>query len=244
MSSRQRKRRGGAVGSTPARKRSRLLPSSAGGASQTEPIDLEESGAPAFEPACREFIDLTGESSGPEVITISDYESPGNGEQSQQQPHVSRASENYVEPLARNDEGEPREDDGAWPAGPASPLMKEGDSSQEQDKEQSQQYPLGSREAEISAELRASDTEEEPRNNNDAWTARLISPPIFEDACAESQQYPLGSRAEENAAEALANESEEELQDIEFRPSGSLLCVLCMSCYTQLLQGELMFYSW
>lgn len=47
---RQRKRPGGAVGSRPARKRSRLLPSSAGGTSQTEPRDLEESGAPAFEP--------------------------------------------------------------------------------------------------------------------------------------------------------------------------------------------------
>ncbi|KAM3672049.1 uncharacterized protein VK521_003398 [Ammospiza maritima maritima] len=114
---RQRKRPGGAVGSRPARKRSRLLPSSAGGTSQTEPRDLEESGAPAFEP---EVIDLTGddirdlpgESSEAEVITISDNESPVEREQSQQQPHLCRASENSVEPLARNDEEEPIEDDG------------------------------------------------------------------------------------------------------------------------------------
>ncbi|XP_059327195.1 E3 ubiquitin-protein ligase RNF4-like [Ammospiza nelsoni] len=117
MLTRQRKRPGGAVGSRPARKRSRLLPSSAGGTSQTEPRDLEESGAPAFEP---EVIDLTGdnirdlpgESSEAEVITISDNESPVEREQSQQQPHLSRASENSVEPLARNDEEEPIEDDG------------------------------------------------------------------------------------------------------------------------------------
>ncbi|NWZ90348.1 RNF4 ligase, partial [Nesospiza acunhae] len=109
-----RKRPGGAVGSRPARKRSRLLPSSAGGTSQTEPRDLEESGAPAFGP---DVIDLTGESSEPEVIIIS---------------------------------------------GDESPVV--------QDREQSQQYPLGSRETESSDELWASDNEEEPRDNNEYVT--------------------------------------------------------------------------
>ncbi|NXL14056.1 RNF4 ligase, partial [Setophaga kirtlandii] len=104
-----RKRPGGAVGSRPARKRSRLLPSSAGGTSQTEPRDLEESGAPAFEP---DIIDLTGESSEPEVITISDDESPVDREQNQQHPHVSSAAGNSTDLLARNDEEEPRDVDG------------------------------------------------------------------------------------------------------------------------------------
>ncbi|NXF25018.1 RNF4 ligase, partial [Rhodinocichla rosea] len=103
-----RKRPGGAVGSRPARKRSRLLPSSAGGTSQTEPRDLEESGAPAFEP---DVIDLTGESSEPEVITISDDES-SDREQNQQHPHVSSAAGNSADLLARDDEEEPRDVDG------------------------------------------------------------------------------------------------------------------------------------
>ncbi|XP_053797687.1 uncharacterized protein LOC128787524 isoform X4 [Vidua chalybeata] len=180
MSSRQRKRPGGAIDSRPARKRSRLLPSSAGGTSQTEPRDLEESATPAFEPEVidltgedtidltgkdvielrvedvidltgedvidltgeeevidltgeeevidltgedtvdlqgeevtdltgEDVIDLTGESSEPEVIIISDDESPMDREQSQQQLHLSRAS---AEPLARDDEEEPRDIDG------------------------------------------------------------------------------------------------------------------------------------
>ncbi|NXD26248.1 RNF4 ligase, partial [Spelaeornis formosus] len=66
-----RKRPGGAVNSTPARKRRRLLPSNAGGTSYAEAIDVEES-TPAFEP---EVIDLRGESSEPEVIIIGDDES-------------------------------------------------------------------------------------------------------------------------------------------------------------------------
>ncbi|NWZ90350.1 RNF4 ligase, partial [Nesospiza acunhae] len=105
-----RKRPGGAVGSRPARKRSRLLPSSAGGTSQTEPRDLEESG--------EDVIDLTGESSESEVIIISDNESPVVSSEGHTplhlafKPHLSRASENSAEPLARNDEEEPIEDDG------------------------------------------------------------------------------------------------------------------------------------
>ncbi|XP_053832637.1 uncharacterized protein LOC128806830 [Vidua macroura] len=188
MSSHQRKRPGGAIDSRPARKRSRLLPSSAGGTSQTEPRDLEESATAAFEPAGGEFLDLTGDSSELEVIAINTVPSQPtstlmntsaclrtacrewDSQQSQQQPHLSRASENSAEPLARNDEEEPREDDGAWSAGPASPPMGEGDNSQVQDKDQSQQYPLGSRDTENSVEVRASDSEEEPRDSNEYVT--------------------------------------------------------------------------
>ncbi|RLW09105.1 hypothetical protein DV515_00002544, partial [Chloebia gouldiae] len=153
----QRKRPGGAVDSTPAQKRSRLLPSSAGGTWQMEPRDPEESGTPAFEPDLKhsksnlslfhtgrpfhssvifdltlmfsfpigeevidltgeeviqlryeDVIDLTGESSEPEVIIISDDESPMDTEQSQQQLHLSGTSD---EPLAREDEEEPRDID-------------------------------------------------------------------------------------------------------------------------------------
>ncbi|NWZ75609.1 RNF4 ligase, partial [Poecile atricapillus] len=64
---------GGEVDASPAHKRSRLLPSRATGTLQREPRDPEESGSPALEP---EIIDLTGESSEPEVITINDDESP------------------------------------------------------------------------------------------------------------------------------------------------------------------------
>lgn len=53
------------------------------------------------------------------------------------------------------------------PAGPASPLTREDDNSEVQDKEQSQQYPLGSRSAENSAELWASDNEEESRDDDE-----------------------------------------------------------------------------
>lgn len=56
------------------------------------------------------------------------------------------------------------------PAGPASPPVREDDNSQVQDREQSQQYPLGSRETESSAELWASDNKEEPRDNNEYVT--------------------------------------------------------------------------
>ncbi|XP_063014049.1 uncharacterized protein LOC134418951 [Melospiza melodia melodia] len=297
---RQRKRPGGAVGSRPARKRSRLLPSSAGGTLQTEPRDLEESGAPAFEPG-EEVIDLTGEevidltgedvidlpggSSEPEVITLSDNESPVDREQSQQQPHLSRASENSVEPLARNDEEEPIEDDGDWlrftnerpfrsgedseareqnqqhsqlsraaensagpvatrdeeeprdndgaqTAGPASLPMREGDNSQVQDREQSQQHPLGSREAESSAELRASDNEEEPRDSNDSinsdeWPDRFESPPTWQDDITDdwegSQQYSLHSTSTEDSVELVPFNLLMEPRDIEFERLRSLV---------------------
>ncbi|XP_032916794.1 uncharacterized protein LOC116996878 [Catharus ustulatus] len=206
MSSHQRKRPGGAADSRPAWKRSRLQPSSKGGTSQTELVDFEQSGSPALEPAARQLIDLISESSVPEVtIIISDDESPMDREQSQQQPHLSRASEKSAEPQERADEEEPREDDG---------------------------------EAEDSAALWASENEEEARDDNSARTENVLSPLHCEDDNPEdledSQPYPLGSRAAEKADEVPANENGEEPQDIELRPSGSLLCVICKSCYTQL----------
>lgn len=62
----------------------------------------------------------------------------------------------------------------AWPAGPASPVTREDDISEVQDREQSQQSPLGSREAENAAELRASDNEEEPRDS-DGYVTHEVS---------------------------------------------------------------------
>ncbi|NXC95659.1 RNF4 ligase, partial [Certhia familiaris] len=97
-----RKRPGGAVGSRPARKRSRLLPSSAGGTSQAEPPELEEGGTSAFEPAgSRVFM----------WFLKASISTPfQDGEQSQQEPYLSRASDDSSEPLARDDE-EPRDTD-------------------------------------------------------------------------------------------------------------------------------------
>nr|XP_041571854.1 E3 ubiquitin-protein ligase RNF4-like isoform X2 [Taeniopygia guttata] len=191
MSSRQRKRPGGAVDSRPARKRSRLLPSSAGGTSQTEPTDLEERGTPAFEPDVidltgEDTIDLTGEdenaidvageeviqlryegvihlpgeSSEPEVITISDDESSMDREQSQQQLNLSRTSD---EPLARGDEEEPRDiDDEDWLLFDFDPPYWSDEDSE--DREQNQQYPHVSSAAGNSADVLASNDEEEPRD--------------------------------------------------------------------------------
>ncbi|KAK2541078.1 hypothetical protein Q9966_004241, partial [Columba livia] len=50
MSTTQRKRRGGAVNSRQARKRNRVVASTAEMASEAEPIELEESGKLAFIP--------------------------------------------------------------------------------------------------------------------------------------------------------------------------------------------------
>ncbi|NXM22306.1 RNF4 ligase, partial [Ploceus nigricollis] len=86
-----------------------------------------------------EFIDLTGESSEPEVITTSDDEPP------------------VV-----------------------------------QDKEQSQPSPLGSRDAENSAELRASDNEEEPRDNDEYVTDEESLQSAISDICSVSSSAQQG----------------------------------------------------
>ncbi|RMC13970.1 hypothetical protein DUI87_09054 [Hirundo rustica rustica] len=208
---RKRKRPGGAVESKPARKRSRLLPSSAGEISQTEPRDLEQSGPPASEP---EIIDLTGESSEPEVIVVSDDESAVDREQSQQQPHLFRASENSAEPVARNDEEEPREDDGDWLLLDFDPPYWSDEDSE--DRAQNQPQSHLSRSADNSLTPR---DEEEPRDNDGAWTAGPASTPAreYEDSevqdTEQSQQYPHGSRSAVNSAELWATDSEEEPRD-------------------------------
>ncbi|KAM9294949.1 E3 ubiquitin-protein ligase RNF4-like [Morus bassanus] len=68
MSTTQRKRRGGAVNSRQARKRSRLVASTAEMASEAEPIELEES-------AGEEVVDLTCESSDPVVVDLTHNDS-------------------------------------------------------------------------------------------------------------------------------------------------------------------------
>ncbi|NXU86469.1 RNF4 ligase, partial [Xiphorhynchus elegans] len=102
-----RKRCGDAGDSRPARKRRRLLDSSAGGASQAEPIDSIQSGMLSFELV----IDLTGESSGPEVRDLTD-DLVLHQEQSQQHPLVSGAADNPVVLLMTDDEEEPGDNDG------------------------------------------------------------------------------------------------------------------------------------
>ncbi|XP_041258800.1 E3 ubiquitin-protein ligase RNF4 isoform X4 [Onychostruthus taczanowskii] len=68
MSTTQRKRRGGTVNSRQARKRSRLMASTAEMASEAEPIELEES-------AGEEVVDLTCESSDPVVVDLTHNDS-------------------------------------------------------------------------------------------------------------------------------------------------------------------------
>ncbi|OPJ70840.1 E3 ubiquitin-protein ligase RNF4 [Patagioenas fasciata monilis] len=64
----QRKRRGGAVNSRQARKRNRVMASTAEMASEAEPIELEES-------AGEEVVDLTCESSDPVVVDLTHNDS-------------------------------------------------------------------------------------------------------------------------------------------------------------------------
>ncbi|KAM6206127.1 LOW QUALITY PROTEIN: E3 ubiquitin-protein ligase RNF4-like [Sarcoramphus papa] len=68
MSATQRKRRGGAVNSRRARKRNRLMASTAEMASEAEPIELEES-------AGEEVVDLTCEPSDPVVVDLTHNDS-------------------------------------------------------------------------------------------------------------------------------------------------------------------------
>ncbi|XP_053832243.1 uncharacterized protein LOC128806588 isoform X2 [Vidua macroura] len=359
MSSRQRKRPGGAIDSRPARKRSRLLPSSAGGTSQTEPRDLEESATPAFEPEVidltgedtidltgedvielrvedvidltgedavdlpgedvidltgeeevidltgedavdlrgedvidltgedvidltgeevidltgeeevidltgedvvdltgeeviidltgedvvdltgEEVIDLTGEdvvdltdeSLEPEVIIISDDESPMDREQSQQQLHLSRAS---AEPLARDDEEEPRDIDGSalssdWLLFDFDlPYWSDEDS---EDREQNQQHPHVSSASGNSADLLASDDEEEPREVDGAWPAGPASPLAEENEDSEDWEPPHFFRTAENSAELPARDTEEEPRDNQGWPDGVYVALLPVYYY-------------
>ncbi|XP_027744872.1 E3 ubiquitin-protein ligase RNF4 [Empidonax traillii] len=105
MSTTQRKRRGGAVNSRQARKRSRLMASTAEMASEAEPIELEES-------AGEEVVDLTCESSDPVVVDLTHNDSVVIVEENQRQRRnlrSQRQSDSCV--LSSDDEDETRDND-------------------------------------------------------------------------------------------------------------------------------------
>ncbi|KAM6429754.1 LOW QUALITY PROTEIN: E3 ubiquitin-protein ligase RNF4 [Rhynochetos jubatus] len=105
MSMTQRKRRGGAVNSRQARKRSRLTASTAEMASEAEPIELEES-------AGEEVVDLTCESSDPVVVDLTHNDSVVVKNQRQRRNlrlRGQRQSDSCV--LSSDDEDETRDND-------------------------------------------------------------------------------------------------------------------------------------
>ncbi|XP_065490947.1 E3 ubiquitin-protein ligase RNF4-like [Caloenas nicobarica] len=107
MSTTQRKRRGGAVNSRQARKRNRLMASTAEMASEAEPIELEES-------AGEEVVDLTCESSDPVVVDLTHNDSVVIVEENQRQRRnlrlrSQRQSDSCV--LSSDDEDETRDND-------------------------------------------------------------------------------------------------------------------------------------
>ncbi|XP_050829976.1 E3 ubiquitin-protein ligase RNF4 isoform X1 [Serinus canaria] len=107
MSTTQRKRRGGTVNSRQARKRSRLMASTAEMASEAEPIELEES-------AGEEVVDLTCESSDPVVVDLTHNDSIVIVEENQRQRRnlrlrSQRQADSCV--LSSDDEDETRDND-------------------------------------------------------------------------------------------------------------------------------------
>uniref|UniRef100_A0A8D0EL57 Ring finger protein 4 n=1 Tax=Strix occidentalis caurina TaxID=311401 RepID=A0A8D0EL57_STROC len=106
MSTTQRKRRGGAVNSRQARKRNRLMASTAEMASEAEPIELEES-------AGEEVVDLTCESSEPVVVDLTHNDSVVVSQNQQQRRNLrlrsQRQSDSCV--LSSDDEDETRDND-------------------------------------------------------------------------------------------------------------------------------------
>ncbi|NWI50096.1 RNF4 ligase, partial [Calyptomena viridis] len=102
----QRKRRGGAVSSRQARKRNRLMASTAEMASEAEPIELEES-------AGEEVVDLTCESSDPVVVDLTHNDSVVVGKNQRQRRNLrlrsQRQSDSCV--LSSDDEDETRDND-------------------------------------------------------------------------------------------------------------------------------------
>ncbi|XP_017599594.1 PREDICTED: E3 ubiquitin-protein ligase RNF4-like [Corvus brachyrhynchos] len=126
----QRKRRGEADDFGQAQKRSRLLASSTGEASEPEPADLEESGTLSFELAGEEFIGVTADSPESEDINLTgnDFGNVVQGEQNEQHPLVSRAVDELIVLLASvddvessssrdSDDGSPPRDTGSSPRG-------------------------------------------------------------------------------------------------------------------------------
>ncbi|KAJ7397169.1 hypothetical protein BTVI_138028 [Pitangus sulphuratus] len=107
-----RKCRGQAVNSKRAQKRSKLLASSAGGTSEAQPIDLEETSTLYFELAVEEIIDFTGEYSGLEVANITGDDSVVKWEHSEKHPLVSKAADENSPVLPERDNEEvPANDD-------------------------------------------------------------------------------------------------------------------------------------
>ncbi|KAM6136330.1 E3 ubiquitin-protein ligase RNF4-like [Phoenicopterus ruber ruber] len=106
MSTAQRKRRGGAVNSRQARKRNRLVASTAEMASEAEPIELEES-------AGEEVVDLTCESSDPVVVDLTHNDSVVVSKNQRQRRNLrlrsQRQSDSCV--LSSDDEDETRDND-------------------------------------------------------------------------------------------------------------------------------------
>ncbi|XP_072718438.1 E3 ubiquitin-protein ligase RNF4-like [Ciconia boyciana] len=121
MSTTQRKRRGGAANSRQARKRNRLVASTAEMASEAEPIELEES-------AGEEVVDLTCESSDPVVVDLTHNDSVVIVEENEQQRRNlrlrgQRQLDIYI--LISDDEDETRDSD--VPSGTVScPICMDG----------------------------------------------------------------------------------------------------------------------
>ncbi|XP_039246940.1 uncharacterized protein LOC113995620 [Pipra filicauda] len=241
MSTNRRKRRGGAVNSRQASKRSRLLASSAGEASAAEPIDLEESRVLSFDLAVDEIIDLTDESAEPEVIDLTGDDSVVQWEQNQEHPLVSSAADNSVVPLVNDDEEEPRDNDG-----PSATLTNVVD----QDCflgqwEQNQQHPAGnpvvSSAADNSVVLLTSDDEEEPRDNDGTRPAAPVTSPTWIDDYSEweqNQEHPLVSSAADNSVVPLVNDDEEEPRDNDgTRPAAPVTSPTWIDDYSELLEG-------
>ncbi|XP_053832636.1 uncharacterized protein LOC128806829 [Vidua macroura] len=223
-----------------------------------EVIDL--TGEEVIDLTGEDVVDLTGESSEPEVIIISDDESPMDREQSQQQLHLSRAS---AEPLARDDEEEPRDIDGSalssdWLLFDFDlPYWSDEDSEvrihmslsflvfgRERDKrgaaqlscfrwdgEQNQQHPHVSSASGNSADLLASDDEEEPREVDGAWPAGPASPLAEENEDSEDWEPPHFFRTAENSAELPARDTEEEPRDNQGWPDGVYVALLPVYYY-------------
>ncbi|NWX14353.1 RNF4 ligase, partial [Aegotheles bennettii] len=96
----QRKRRGGAVNSRQARKRNRLMASTAEMASEAEPIELEES-------AGEEVVDLTCESSEPVVVDLTHNDSVVVSKNQQQRRNLPLQDQSDILIVLSDDEDEP-----------------------------------------------------------------------------------------------------------------------------------------
>ncbi|KAM6135818.1 LOW QUALITY PROTEIN: E3 ubiquitin-protein ligase RNF4-like [Phoenicopterus ruber ruber] len=106
MSTAQRKRRGGAVNSRQARKRNRLVASTAEMASEAEPIELEES-------AGEEVVDLTCESSDPVVVDLTHNDSVVVSKNQRERRNLRLRGQRHSDSciLISDDEDEKRDND-------------------------------------------------------------------------------------------------------------------------------------